>query len=81
MGAGNQQTDDFPHPELTEVRSTRSRWPRPTTVQAYTQGQSLPVFTLAHLLGFDLMPRIRNWKGLPFDRPNTATARDPSARG
>ncbi|GAA1141710.1 transposase [Streptomyces javensis] len=43
---------------------------RPTTVHADTQGQSLPVFTLAHLLGFDLMPRIRNWKGLTFYRPS-----------
>jgi len=29
----------------------------PTTVHADTQGQSFPVFALAHLLGFDLMPR------------------------
>ncbi|MEU5525178.1 transposase [Streptomyces sp. NPDC047860] len=43
---------------------------KPTTVHADTQGQSLPVFTLAHLLGFDLMPRIRNWKGLTFYRPS-----------
>lgn len=33
---------------------------QPTTVHADTQGQSFPVFALAHLLGFDLMPRIRN---------------------
>ncbi|MEU9999165.1 Tn3 family transposase [Streptomyces sp. NPDC050848] len=38
---------------------------KPTTVHADTQGQSFPVFALAHLLGFDLMPRIRNWKGRP----------------
>ncbi|MFE4370928.1 Tn3 family transposase [Streptomyces sp. NPDC056835] len=42
---------------------------RPTTVHADTQGQSFPVFALAHLLGFDLMPRIRNWKELTFYRP------------
>jgi TnpA family transposase len=30
----------------------------------------VPVFALAHLLGFDLMPRIRNWKGLTFYRPS-----------
>jgi hypothetical protein len=29
---------------------------KPTTVHADTQGQSFPVFALAHLLGFDLMP-------------------------
>lgn len=31
---------------------------KPGTVHADTQGQSFPVFTLAHLFGFDLMPRI-----------------------
>jgi TnpA family transposase len=39
---------------------------QPKTVHADTQGQSFPVFTLAHLFGFDLMPRIRNWKDLTF---------------
>ncbi|WP_094792137.1 Tn3 family transposase [Streptomyces kasugaensis] len=43
---------------------------KPTTVHADTQGQSFPVFALAHLLGFDLMPRIRNWKELTFYRPS-----------
>ncbi|MFH9353826.1 Tn3 family transposase [Kitasatospora sp. NPDC017646] len=37
--------------------------------------QSLPVFTLAHLLGFDLMPRIRNWKGPVFYRPSADSVR------
>ncbi|MFB7558828.1 Tn3 family transposase [Streptomyces brevispora] len=46
---------------------------KPTTVHADTQGQSQPVFALAHLLGFDLMPRIRNWKGLTFYRPSKQT--------
>ena len=41
---------------------------RPDTIHADTQGQSFPVFGLAHLLGFDLMPRIRNWKDLIFFR-------------
>lgn len=45
---------------------------KPTTVHADTQGQSQPVFALAHLLGFDLMPRIRNWKGT-FYRPSKQT--------
>ncbi|MEV1001330.1 Tn3 family transposase [Nonomuraea sp. NPDC050202] len=35
---------------------------QPKTVHADTQGQSFPVFILAHLFGFDLMPRIRNWR-------------------
>lgn len=46
---------------------------QPTTVHADTQGQSFPVFALAHLLGFDLMPRIRNWKELTFYRPSKTT--------
>ncbi|MCP3822107.1 transposase [Streptomyces sp. A3M-1-3] len=43
---------------------------KPTTIHADTQGQSYPVFALAYLLGFDLMPRIRNWKDLTFYRPS-----------
>lgn len=39
---------------------------QPTTIHADTQGQSYLVFSLAHLLGFELMPRIRNWKDLVF---------------
>ncbi|MFJ4741077.1 Tn3 family transposase [Streptomyces sp. NPDC088775] len=46
---------------------------KPTTVHADTQGQSFPVFALAHLLGFDLMPRIRNWRDLTFYRPTKRT--------
>jgi TnpA family transposase len=46
---------------------------KPTTIHADTQGQSYPVFALAHLLGFDLMPRIRNWKDLAFYRPAKQT--------
>src|SRR5437868_63827 len=34
-----------------------------------TQGQSLPAFGLALLLGFDLLPRIRNWADLVFYLP------------
>lgn len=41
---------------------------QPDTIHADTQGQSFPVFALAHLLGFELMPRIRNWKDLIFFR-------------
>ncbi|GAA0420738.1 transposase [Acrocarpospora corrugata] len=42
---------------------------QPETVHADTQGQSLPVFGLSDLLGFDLLPRIRNWHDLIFYRP------------
>ncbi|MGH7732536.1 MAG: Tn3 family transposase, partial [Gemmatimonadales bacterium] len=47
---------------------------QPSTIRADTQGQSLPVFSLAHLPGFELMPRIRNWKELNFYRPSKGTA-------
>ena len=35
-----------------------------------TQGQSAAIFGLAHLLGIQLQPRIRNWKDLHLYRPN-----------
>jgi len=40
----------------------------PDTIHADTQGQSYPVHALAHLFGFELLPRIRNWKELIFYR-------------
>ncbi|MFC4062621.1 Tn3 family transposase [Planomonospora corallina] len=43
---------------------------QPSVVHADTQGQSFPVFALATLFGFDLMPRIRNFKDLTFFRAN-----------
>ena len=43
---------------------------KPTTIHADTQGQNLPVFGLAYLLGVELMPRIRNWKDLKLYRPS-----------
>jgi TnpA family transposase len=46
---------------------------QPDTIHADTQGQSLPVFGLAALLGFDLLPRIRNWHDLNFYRPDAGT--------
>ena len=46
---------------------------QPDTVHSDTQGQSLPVFGLAHLLGIKLMPRIRNWKDLKLFRPSKDT--------
>src|SRR5205807_6882767 len=42
---------------------------QPDTIHADTQGQSLPAFGLALLLGFDLLPRIRNWADLVFYLP------------
>jgi TnpA family transposase len=46
---------------------------KPTKVHTDTQGQALPVYALAHLFGFDLMPRVRNWKELNFYRPTEQT--------
>jgi TnpA family transposase len=43
---------------------------QPGTVHTDTHGQSTPVFALAHLLGINLMPRIRNWKNLRLYRPD-----------
>jgi TnpA family transposase len=43
---------------------------QPDTLHADTQGQSTAIFGLAHLLGIQLMPRIRNWKDLHFFRPS-----------
>lgn len=43
---------------------------QPDTVHGDTQAQSTPVFGLSHLLGIQLMPRIRNWKDLNFCRPD-----------
>ncbi len=41
---------------------------RPDKIHADTQGQSLPVYALAHLCGFELLPRVRNWKDMDFFR-------------
>ena len=43
---------------------------KPDTVHGDTQAQSTPVFALSHLLGIELMPRIRNIKDLTFFKPN-----------
>jgi len=43
---------------------------QPDTIHADTQGQSAAIFGLAHLLGIQLQPRIRNWKNLHFFRPD-----------
>jgi TnpA family transposase len=46
---------------------------QPDTIHSDTQGQSFPVFGLAYLLGFDLLPRIRNWKERTFFRVDQET--------
>lgn len=37
---------------------------KPKKVHGDTQAQSTPVFALSYLFGIQLLPRIRNWKGL-----------------
>jgi TnpA family transposase len=49
---------------------------KPDTIHADTQGQSTAIFGLAYLLGIQLMPRIRNWKGKDFYRPSPETRFD-----
>jgi len=46
---------------------------QPRRLHADTQGQSTPVFALAHLLGIELLPRIRNWKDLVFYKADANT--------
>jgi TnpA family transposase len=47
---------------------------QPDTVHGDTQGQSEPIFGLAHLLGIQLMPRMRTWNKVAFYRPDAATS-------
>ncbi|WP_115712674.1 Tn3 family transposase [Legionella sainthelensi] len=46
---------------------------QPKIVHSDTQGQSLPVFAFAYLLGIKLMPRIHNWKDLNMYKPYKKT--------
>jgi len=46
---------------------------QPDIIHGDTQSQSTIVFALAYLLGFKLMPRIRNWKDIKFFRPSKST--------
>lgn len=46
---------------------------QPDTVHADTHGQSEVVFGLAHLLGIQLMPRMRNWNKVTMYRPDKTT--------
>ena len=44
---------------------------QPDTLHADTQGQSEPVFALAHLLGIKLFPRMRTWNDVAFYRTDS----------
>lgn len=46
---------------------------QPDIIHGDTQSQSTIVFALAYLLGFRLMPRIRNWKDIKFFKPDKKT--------
>lgn len=46
---------------------------QPDIIHGDTQAQSTIVFALAHLLGFRLMPRIRNWKDVKLFKPSKKT--------
>jgi TnpA family transposase len=46
---------------------------QPHTVHSDSHGQSAPIFGLAHLLGIELMPRIRGWQDLHLFRPDAGT--------
>jgi TnpA family transposase len=61
------------HAILDFVAENRSLL-QPHTVHSDTHGQSAAIFGLAHLLGIELMPRIRSWQDLHLFRP------DPAAR-
>src|ERR1039457_483117 len=60
------------HSILDFVSQNRSLL-QPDKVHCDTHGQNAPIFGLAHLLGIDLMPRIRNWKELHLFRADPAT--------
>ncbi len=47
---------------------------QPTTIHTDTQGQSAPIFGMAYLLGINLMPRIRHWRGITLYRPTRDTS-------
>ena len=57
------------HASLDFVAENRSLL-QPSTVHSDTHGQSAPIFGLAHLLGIELMPRIRSWQDLHLFRPD-----------
>lgn len=49
---------------------------QPDTVYSDTHGQSETVFAYTHLVGIQLMPRIRGWKDLTFYRADRSTTYD-----
>lgn len=59
------------HAILDFVAENRSPL-QPSTIHSDTHGQSAAIFGLAHLLGIELMPRIRSWQDLHLFRPDAA---------
>jgi TnpA family transposase len=60
------------HAILDFVAENRSLL-QPSTIHSDTHGQSATIFGLAHLLGIELMPRIRSWQDLHLFRPDAGT--------
>ncbi|MCX7121076.1 MAG: Tn3 family transposase [Gammaproteobacteria bacterium] len=56
--------------EIIEGLLKNSSDVQPDIIHGDTQAQSTVIFALAYLLGFRLMPRIRNWKDLKLFRPS-----------
>jgi TnpA family transposase len=63
----------YGRPSTSSRAYSRTRAKFSPTIHTDTQGQSLPAYGLAEMLGFDLLPRIRNWHGLIFYRPSPET--------
>ena len=59
------------HSILDFVAENRSLL-QPSIVHSDTHGQSAAIFGLAHLLGIELMPRIRSWQDLHLFRPDAS---------
>ena len=59
------------HAILDFVAENRSLL-QPSTVHSDTHGQSAAIFGLAHLLGIELVPRIRSWQDLHLFRPDAS---------
>jgi AraC-like DNA-binding protein len=55
---------------LLDLFSQNQSTIQPDTVHADTQGQNLPIFGLAYLMGIKLLPRIRHFSDLIFYRPD-----------
>ena len=75
-GVGGCDEPEAPTPagRVTVERGAVARTtPLPERIGLTVHIKNLPVFGLSHLLGINLMPRIRNWKDLKLFRPSRDT--------